>query len=180
MKIKHIIRVSFNNWRNSRLNRIAPRGDLRVIFAFRSFFRGHHELQFQPVVIRESRVTCSIFKLYCDHSILMCHPTSPISSLKKSNHSSMNYYVQGKGGNVPRRKFQSLDMERKRMNSFDDAQEKQKTKKVDRLFRNLVCFLPFHSGSPSPKQGVVQLTCMTFGDSVWTQAFGRTQWVTKS
>ena len=43
----------------------------------------------------------------------------------------MKYYVQGKGGNVPRRKFQSLDMERKRMNSFDDAQEKQKTKKLD-------------------------------------------------
>ena len=54
----------------------------------------------------------------------------------------MNYYVQGKGGNVPRRKFQSLDMERKRMNSFDDAQEKQKTKKLDRLFRNFRV-LPF-------------------------------------
>ena len=55
----------------------------------------------------------------------------------------MNYYVQGKGGNVPRRKFQSLDMERKRMNSFDDAQEKQKTKKLDRLFRNFRVLLFF-------------------------------------
>ena len=69
----------------------------------------------------------------------------------------MNYYVQGKGGNVPRRKFQSLDMERKRMNSFDDAQEKQKTKKLDRLFRNF-CVLPFFSGSARSRieLGVVQ------------------------
>ena len=28
-----------------------------------------------------------------------------------------------KGGNVARRKFQSLDIDRKRMNSFDDTQE---------------------------------------------------------
>lgn len=90
-----------------------------------------------------------------------------------SNHTSLNYYVQGKGGNVPRRKFQSLDMERKRMNSFDDAQEKQKTKKLDRLFRNLACFLPFFilDHPASPKQGVVQLTCMIFADSVCALGF---------
>ena len=45
------------------------------------------------------------------------------------------------------------------MNSFDDAQEKQKTKKLDRLFRNFRVLN--HQAEPKPNR-LVQAGCGVF------------------
>lgn len=122
-----------------------------------------------------SRVTCSIFILYCDQSILMCHPAWCL--IRGPGEDVKSYFFEllcsGQGRKCPTPKVPITRYGAETHEFIWRCPGETKDEKAWPVIQEFgVLFAFFILDHPaSPKQGVVQLTCMIFADSVCALGF---------